>query len=200
MAYDWQKKKYQMTHEKLLQVAASTLRQNGVKKTSVAKVMQNAGMTVGAFYAHFDSKKDLIEKSFAWAVNTSKQRIEDLPDTQPGERLTRFLNRSLSAEHRDTPGDGCPLSALSLDFSREDKELREFFSATLNNTLQHRLKAFTTNNAPLTEEDLIELHSTLVGAMILARATRGTALSEHWMDVVRRRLTARFINNQQAEE
>jgi len=197
MAYDWQKKKYDETHEKLLQVAAKTLRENGVEKTSVAKVMGNAGMTVGAFYAHFDSKKDLLEKSFAWAVNVSKERIDQLTETRPGEKLATFLERSLSVQHRDAPGEGCPLSALSLDFSRENDELRQFFSATLTRIIEHRAKAFASAENPLSEEDMIEFHSTLVGALILARATRGTELSERWMDVVKKRLQARFIPAQQ---
>ena len=199
MAYDWQKKKYESTHEKLLEVAAKTLRQNGVEKASVAKVMGNAGMTVGAFYAHFDSKKDLIEKSFTWAVNASKERIDGIPGTYPGEKLATFLDRSLSVQHRDTPAEGCPLSALALDFSREDEELRRYFSETLDNTIKHRINAFSSEGNSLSEEDLIEFHSTLVGALILARATRGTDLSEHWMEVVKARLKSRFIPKQQAE-
>ena len=131
MAYDWQKKKYQGTHEKLLEVAAGTLRKHGVKKASVAKVMAAAGLTVGAFYAHFASKKDLIKKSFAWAVDVSGQRIDRIPKQHPGDKLSAFLDQSLSAEHRDTPGDGCPLAALSLDFTREDEGLRRFFAGTL---------------------------------------------------------------------
>lgn len=193
MAYDWQKEKYRNTHEKLLEVAARTLRTDGVAKASVAKVMTNAGLTVGAFYAHFKSKRDLIKKSFAWAVNVSKKRIDGIPQTRPGERLSVFLDGSLSKKHRDTPGDGCPFAALSLDFTREDKELRRFFSDTLGDVISHRIAAFSPPGKPLTEEDVLDFHSTLVGALILARATRGTALSERIMGVMKDRLKRRFI-------
>lgn len=198
MAYTWQKKKYHDTHEKLLEVASKTLRRDGVEKTSVAKVMAGAGLTVGAFYAHFDSKKDLVEKSFAWAVNASKERIDRIPDSHPGEKLAAFLDRSLSVEHRDAPDEGCPLSALSLDFSREDEDTRQFFAEILSKTLKHRVNTFSREGPPLSEDDLIEFHSTLVGALILARATRGSELSERWMQVVKARLKARFLPDQDA--
>lgn len=193
MAYDWQKKKYHDTHEKLLEVAAKALRQNGVEKASVAKVMAGAGLTVGAFYAHFKSKKDLIKKSFTWADHSSREKIDDIPKEHPSDKLSAFLDRSLSVEHRDSPGDGCPLAALSLDFTREDEDLRRFFSSTLGEVLAHRLKAFSPPERPLSEEDVMDFLSTLVGAIILARATRGTALSDRWMQVIKAKLKSRFV-------
>lgn len=193
MAYAWQKKKYHDTHEKLLAVAAKALRQNGVRKASVAKVMAGAGLTVGAFYAHFKSKKELIKKSFAWADRSSREKIDNIPQRHPSDKLSAFLDRSLSVEHRDSPGDGCPLAALSLDFTREDQELRRFFSDTLDEVLAHRLQAFSPPERPLSEEDVMDFLSTLVGAIILARATRGTALSERWMRVVKAKLKSRFV-------
>jgi len=193
MAYDWQKQKYDKTHEKLLEVAAMTLRQNGVEKTSVAKVMTNAGLTVGAFYAHFKSKKDLLKKSFSWAINTSKERIDSIAKKHPSEKLSAFLDRSLCAQHRDTPGDGCPLAALSLDFTRESDDLRRFFSATLSDVITHRLKAFSAPESPLKEDDVMDFLSTLVGALILARATRGTGLSDRLMKVMKAKLKVRFV-------
>lgn len=193
MAYAWQKKKYHDTHEKLLAVAAKALRQNGMGKASVAKVMAGAGLTVGAFYAHFKSKKDLIKKSFAWADHSSREKIDNIPRQHPSAKLSAFLDRSLSTEHRDSPGEGCPLAALALDFTREDEDLRRFFSNTLDEVLTHRLKAFSPPERPLSEEDVMDFLSTLVGAIILARATRGTALSDRWMRAVKARLKSRFV-------
>ncbi|MEW6354059.1 MAG: TetR/AcrR family transcriptional regulator [Pseudomonadota bacterium] len=193
MAYAWQKQKYQSTHEKLLEVAARTLREDGMEKASVAKVMAGAGLTVGAFYAHFKSKKDLLKKSFAWAVNFSERRIDSIPQEHPGDKLAAFLDRSLSAAHRDAPGDGCPLAALALDFTREDEHLRKFFSHTLDEVIAHRLKAFSQRERPLSEEDVMDFLSSLVGALILARATRGTSLSDRLMRVMKTRLKDRFV-------
>lgn len=197
MAYDWQKKKYQSTHEKLLEAAAKTLREQGIEKASVAKVMAGAGLTVGAFYAHFKSKKDLIKKSFAWAVNFSEKRIDSIPREHPSDRLAAFLDRSLSAAHRDSPGDGCPLAALALDFTRESEDLRRFFSNTLDEVIAHRLKAFSPREHPLSEEDVMDFLSSLVGALILARAARGTSFSDRLMRVMKTRLKNRFVYRKQ---
>ncbi|MEW6058504.1 MAG: TetR/AcrR family transcriptional regulator, partial [Bdellovibrionota bacterium] len=187
------KKKYQETHEKLLEVAARSLREDGIERASVAKVMAGAGLTVGAFYAHFSSKKDLIKKSFAWAVNSSKQRIDQIKADHPSDKLSVFLERSLSVEHRDSPGEGCPLAALSLDFTREDKDVRRFFSDILSEVLSHRLSAFSPPEEPLSEDDVIDFLSTLVGTLILARATRGTELSDRILKVMKSKLKFRFI-------
>lgn len=193
MAYDWQKQKHRETHDRLLTVAARKLREEGVEKSSVARVMAGAGLTVGGFYAHFKSKKDLIKQSFAWATRTSMQRIDQIPADHPGDRLSAFLDRSLSAEHRDAPGDGCPLAALSIDFTREGIDLRRFFSETLDEVIAHRMEAFSSPGQPLSKEDVMDFLSTLVGSLILARATRGTKLSDRWLRVMKKRIKSRLV-------
>ena len=95
----------------------------------------------------------------------------------------RYAARRYAEQHRDG----------TLDFTREDEDLRRFFSSTLGEVLAHRLKAFSPPERPLSEEDVMDFLSTLVGAIILARATRGTALSDRWMQVIKAKLKSRFV-------
>ena len=51
------------SHSAILAAATRLLRARGVAGTSVADVMREAGLTVGGFYAHFDSKDALIDNA-----------------------------------------------------------------------------------------------------------------------------------------
>src|SRR5438034_9287806 len=45
------------THERIVSVAARAIRRSGYDGTGVADIMEEAGLTHGAFYAHFPSRE-----------------------------------------------------------------------------------------------------------------------------------------------
>jgi AcrR family transcriptional regulator len=55
MSYD-----YKQTHENILKSAMVQFREKGFRDASVRKICTDAGVTNGAFYAHFESKEDLF--------------------------------------------------------------------------------------------------------------------------------------------
>jgi AcrR family transcriptional regulator len=62
-------------HERIVKEASRLFRERGFENVSVAKVMKAAGLTHGAFYAHFDSKEKL-HKGFARAHAAQQQKEE----------------------------------------------------------------------------------------------------------------------------
>lgn len=51
------------SREKILQAAARLFTQNGYDAVSIDDVMREAGLTRGAFYAHFRSKSDIYNQA-----------------------------------------------------------------------------------------------------------------------------------------
>ncbi len=49
--------------ERILELAASAFRRNGIEETGVVDVMAAAGLTHGGFYRHFESKDDLVAEA-----------------------------------------------------------------------------------------------------------------------------------------
>src|SRR5512140_3077590 len=47
-------------HQRILHVASEAVRLHGFDGVGVAEIMKRAGLTHGGFYAHFDSKSDLL--------------------------------------------------------------------------------------------------------------------------------------------
>ena len=55
----------QATRQRILQAAGRRFKQDGIDGAGVAAVMSDAGLTNGAFYAHFASKEDLVANVLA---------------------------------------------------------------------------------------------------------------------------------------
>src|SRR5690349_16369500 len=97
------------THDRILQVAARRFREEGITGAGVGGIMSDAGLTKGAFYAHFDSKNEMVEKSLEQAVD---QQWEQFEREIGSGHLLDIVRAYLSKEHRDQPGAGCPSAAL----------------------------------------------------------------------------------------
>ena len=57
----YQKNQKDTTRQKIIDVAARLFKVNGTDASGVATIMKEAGLTSGAFYAHFASKDSLVE-------------------------------------------------------------------------------------------------------------------------------------------
>ena len=55
----------QATRRRIIEAAGRRLKRDGIDGSGVATLMADAGLTNGAFYAHFDSKEDLVANAVA---------------------------------------------------------------------------------------------------------------------------------------
>jgi|KBSSwiStaDraftv2_1062776.scaffolds.fasta_scaffold04584_9 TetR/AcrR family transcriptional repressor of nem operon len=103
----------------LVRAAATLFRERGIDGVGVADVCRAAGLTHGALYAHFESKQALAAEAIDSCSAVTDARLADLA-ARSSDPLGTFLDAYLSPGHRDDPADGCPLSALAADASRQD--------------------------------------------------------------------------------
>lgn len=190
MRYDAEHK--QKTREKVLKAATREIRASGAHRLGVAGVMAKAGLTHGGFYAHFDSKDDLIAAAIDEMFKTGRARLKNTPaDTTPARALTAYIDFYLSAAHRDA-STGCPIPLLAGDLPRLAKPVRERFAAgvaTLTAMFTDELTALGRANA---QDEARSLLSELVGALALSRAAPDPRQSDHILEASRRMLKARF--------
>ena len=48
------------THERIVKLASKRFREEGLAGIGIAELMKEAGLTVGGFYKHFDSRDHLV--------------------------------------------------------------------------------------------------------------------------------------------
>src|SRR3954469_21021759 len=111
------------THDRIVEVAARRIREEGIEGPGVAEIMKAAGLTHGGFYKHFASRDDLVAEAADRAFAAGNDAMESL--TEGGEDpLAAFVDWYTSADHRDNPGDGCAVVALGSDVPRADARVR----------------------------------------------------------------------------
>ena len=112
----------------------------------------------------------------SWAIEDSHQRIKQNVGEQDNS-LKAFLDFYLSMQHRDRVEQGCPIAALSRDFSREKPKMRREFAELLSEVIDQRRLSLTHKNRNLDREEWVGVMCTYVGALILSRSCRGEELS-----------------------
>src|SRR2546423_14053604 len=119
----------QETRQRIVEVAGRRFKQDGIDGAGIATVMSDAGLTNGAFYAHFASKEDLVANVLADQLRTQRQSFDAQPSDQAG--LEAFVRSHLSPGHRDDSAEGCPSAALLDAIPRPPAETRHVFTDEL---------------------------------------------------------------------
>ncbi|MDC0713853.1 TetR/AcrR family transcriptional regulator [Stigmatella sp. ncwal1] len=167
----------QKSREAILASAATLLRERGITASSVSDVMKGAGLTVGGFYNHFDSKEALFAETIRSSASTLWNKLlASAKGDSPRERVGSVLSRYLSRVHRDQADPGCLLPNTVPEASREGEP---YLSA-----LEAELTGFVDSLGAMLGEDVgrrekaLGLIALMYGALSLARAVRGTSLSD----------------------
>jgi TetR/AcrR family transcriptional repressor of nem operon len=92
------------------------LKRDGIDGSGIATLMADAGLTNGAFYAHFPSKDDLIATTLADQLREQRASFSERAPGRAG--VEQYVREYLSVQHRDNPGDGCPSAALLEEIGR----------------------------------------------------------------------------------
>jgi TetR/AcrR family transcriptional repressor of nem operon len=165
-------------HERILKEASRLFRERGFENVTVGEVMQAAGLTHGAFYAHFGSKQELEEAAVAYGLAFSASRIRNRGATKKGRKA--YADRYLSLWHRDSPGDGCTMAALAQEVARSTPELKAAFEKGFGEILSAQGGD---------RKEAIFQTAALLGGVVLARAVQGEQLSEEILKSVRQNLS-----------
>src|SRR4249920_3838893 len=66
------------TRRRIIEAAGRRLKRDGIDGSGVAALMADAGLTNGAFYAHFDSKEDLVTTVVADQLRVQRESLAAL--------------------------------------------------------------------------------------------------------------------------
>jgi TetR/AcrR family transcriptional repressor of nem operon len=167
------------TRAKLVREAASRMRSHGPDGVGVADIMRGIGLTHGGFYAHFESKDDLIAQAVAQMFSESAGRYARILDGTPeAERLSVFVGRYVSAAHRDTPQRGCPLTTIAADITRQSAAARAAFDDGVA-AITGRIDTMLAGEAgPARMARAASILSEMAGAVALSRAVADRAASD----------------------
>ncbi|KRC21448.1 TetR/AcrR family transcriptional regulator [Acidovorax sp. Root217] len=167
------------THERIVSVAARAIRRSGYDGTGVADIMKEAGLTHGAFYAHFDSREAMLAEAAAKACAESAAAAANVvASVPPGAALASMLASYLSRGHVEQVELGCPLAALGSETVRQAPEVRRVATRHIKEVVDLIARQSPDWGQPAAHERALATVATMVGALLLARAVDEPALSD----------------------
>lgn len=172
------------TRRRILAAAEQALRLRGIESPSVGEVMAKAGLTVGGFYAHFESKEALMHEALGAVLAAQREVLLEQVDAPAGPAWRQLAARKyLSRGHRDADASCCPLPAVMSQLTQADDATRAL--------LAEHLEAFVApmtgaaEDAPAARRVALADLALMIGAYSLARALGPTPLSDELLAAAR---------------
>jgi len=157
------------TRDAVLKAAACELRERGFYGVGVDRLSAAAGVTSGALYSHFSSKEDVLRSVIDANLGRPFIEPDDRGLTTQREQLRAYLRSYISLEHRDAPGQGCVIPALSADVARSGLAVRTVYQERIVEFMD-KIARLLEGPREVREKRAWSLLSTMAGAMLIARA------------------------------
>jgi AcrR family transcriptional regulator len=166
------------THERIVETAARAIRRSGYGGTGVADIMNEAGLTHGGFYAHFESREGMLAEAADRAGADTVAFLTEVADAAPPKQeLEAMLRVYLSKEHVESAETGCAVAALGSEMPRQAPKVRRAATRRIKEMIDLVARQLPDWGRPGAHERALVTMSTALGALVLARAVDDPKLS-----------------------
>jgi TetR/AcrR family transcriptional repressor of nem operon len=170
----------QVTRRRIIEAAGRRFKTDGIDGSGIAALMTDAGLTNGAFYAHFESKDDLVAAAVA---DQLREQREGLNAAAPGRAgAEQILREYLSLGHRDSPEHGCPSAALLDEIARTAEPTRRAYTDGVLAVIDDVAARVAPNDPQSARARTLSIYALMVGTLQLSRALADRQLADALLD------------------
>ena len=171
----------QATRRRIIETAGRRFKRDGIDGSGISTLMADAGLTNGAFYAHFESQDDLVAHTVADQLHAQYANL--CAQAAPGRAgLEQMVREYLSARHRDNPDDLCPSAALLDEIGRSSEVTKQAYTDSVL-VLIDGIAARLALDDPLSARvKALSLLGQLAGTLQLSRALTDEQLSDQLLE------------------
>jgi TetR/AcrR family transcriptional regulator, transcriptional repressor for nem operon len=169
------------TRQRIIATAGRRLKRDGIDGSGVATLMKDAGLTNGAFYAHFASKDNLVDTAIADQLHALHANIVEQAEPGPAglEQIVRWY---LSPDHRDDLDDGCPNAALLDEIARSGDTTRQMYTDGVLVVIDGLAARMTPEDPLASRVKALSLLGLMAGTLQLSRALTDRQLSDDLLE------------------
>jgi TetR/AcrR family transcriptional regulator, transcriptional repressor for nem operon len=165
----------QATRQRIIEMAGRRFKRDGIDGSGVAALMADAGLTNGAFYAHFASKEDLVATAVADQLHTQCQSLSPMEPGRAGAE--QLVCQYLSSWHRDAPEDGCPSAALLDEIGRSPDATRRAYTSGVLAVIDEITARLAPGDPRPARVKTLSIYAAMAGILQLSRALADRQLS-----------------------
>ena len=170
----------QTTRQRIIEAAGARLKRDGVHGSGIATLMADAGLTNGAFYAHFESKEDLVASALAEELREQRESFSAQPPGLAG--LEQIVRAYLSVEHRDNPEGGCPSAALLDEIGRSPDATKRAYTDGLLAVIDDVAARLESDDPNWARMKTLSVFALMVGALQVSRAIADRQLADEVLE------------------
>jgi TetR/AcrR family transcriptional regulator, transcriptional repressor for nem operon len=166
----------QATRQRILETAGRRFKRDGIDGSGIATLMADAGLTNGAFYAHFASKQELVATAVADQLRNQRESLGTLAPGRAG--VEQYVRSYLSVQHRDNPDDGCPSAALLDEIGRCTQATKRAYTDGLLAMVDDIAARLAPHDPPSARTKTLSVFALMVGTLQLSRALADRQLAD----------------------
>ncbi len=177
--------KKQQTRKRMLDAASRSFRSSGYAGVGVDGIAKAAGVTSGAFYAHFGSK----DGAFGAALDAGLDEvIEALPKFQKDAGagwVQAFADYYLGRAHRDDLACGCAMATLSPEVVRAGSQMHAAYETKMTKIADLVANGLEGGSSDERRARAWAMLGVLIGGLTMARAVKSRKAAEEIASSIR---------------
>jgi Transcriptional regulator len=174
------------TREKILESSFRLFAMKGFEGVTIDDLMNNCGLTRGAFYAHFKSKAELYSEALKFRASSTKLANLKPEGISNKQWLSLLLNTYLSLEHvKGERSLSCPLAFLATDINMQDKAIKIAY-ADVYYGMNTAIMEYASSYCDCDEQDVFSVTAMMIGAVAIARTLQSQDSIENLLVACRR--------------
>jgi len=170
--------KREQTHLRILAAAGREFRSNGYAGIGVDGVAKAAGVTSGAFYAHFGSKDGAFVAALEAGLDEVIEAVPVFQAENGPDWVQAFADYYLGKPHREDLACGCAMTTLSPEVVRASPDLHTAYEGKMNKIASLIAKGLAGENQQARTARAWAMLSTLIGGLTISRAVHDNATAE----------------------
>ena len=163
------------TRRRIVEAAGRRLKRDGIDGSGVAALMADAGLTNGAFYAHFDSKEDLVASAVADQLRAQREAFS-------AQSLEEVVRGYLSPQHRDDPESGCPSAALLDEIARSSDAVKRAYTDGQMALIEDVAARLAPDDPQSARVKALGVFALMVGTLQVSRALTDRGLADEVLE------------------
>lgn len=168
------------TRQRIIETAGRRFKRSGIDGSGVATLMADAGLTNGAFYAHFESKEDLVATAVSDQLRDQREQLAVVAPGRAG--VEQIVRAYLSPEHRDNPEEGCPSAALLDEIGRCGDPTRQAYTDSVLAIIDDFAARLAPHDPQSARTTVLSVYALMVGTLQLSRALTDRQLADDLLE------------------
>ena len=170
---------------KVIEAAGRGFRKHGYAGIGVDGLAKAAGVTSGAFYAHFGSKNGAFDVALAAGLDEVIVGVPEFQTKHGTDWVKAFVEYYLGKPHRNDLECGCAMATLTPEVVRSGTEVHAAFEKKMSKIAALVAQGLAGDSDEERRARAWSMLGILIGGINIARAMKSTKASEEVADAIK---------------